>query len=435
MRLLLPLLFACTDPVGLTEMPTRAPDDTGVPVDTDTPLDTDVETIDPADEPEPPVVTEEAGGDQDTSDLAGWLFGLDVIHQVEITLPTESEAALAAAPYEWAVANVSIDGEALEQIGVRLRGKIGSFRTLDGKPKFKLSFGEYVDGQRFYGLEELSLNNAVVDCSYMKEVIGYHVYGMAGVPTLRTSYAQVSVNGAAYGLYVVVETPSDKWLDRNFENPDGNLYDGKYVYYGGGSYTLLDFGDGVDNLFQLEEGTDVGNADIAAISTMLTSQAGLPSFYGSMGALLDWNAYHRLTAVDQLLGHNDGYSMNTNNYRVYFDPTDGKADLLPWDLDYTFLLDYQWGLSWGNARGNITNACFADATCFARHRTAMATVLDTWDAEDWEPFFDQAAALTYEATQADPRKECAAASVQPDRDNMRIWLTNKSGALRAAYGL
>ncbi|MES2643338.1 MAG: CotH kinase family protein [Myxococcota bacterium] len=435
------LLAACTEPVGLTVLPDRADTDTPADAepDTDPTRDTAVEIIDPADEPEPPVVTEEAGGDQDASDLAGWLFGLDSIHEVEITISADSEAALAEAPYDWAPADVSIDGEALAQIGVRLRGKIGSFRTLAGKPKFKLSFGEYVDGQRFYGLEELSLNNAVVDCSYMKEVMGYHAYGLAGVPTLRASYAQVSVNGAPYGLYVLVETPSDKWLDRTFENPDGNLYDGKYVYttYDGGgySYTLLDFADGLDDQFQLEEGTDVGNADIAAVSATLSANRGQPSFYGSMGTVWDWDNYHRLTAVDQFIGHNDGYSMNTNNYRVYFDPTDGKGNLLPWDLDYSFLYDYEWGLSWSNASGNITNACFRDETCFGRHRTAMSNFLDTWDAEAWEDLFDQVEALTYEATQADPRRECAASSVQPTRDYMRGWLRGKSGALRGWYEL
>ncbi|MDP2307917.1 MAG: CotH kinase family protein [Pseudomonadota bacterium] len=440
MRLLLPLLVACSGS-GLTRArqdpaDSAVPEDTAAPADTAAPPDTDVEIIEPAEDPPEPVVTEEAGGEQDTSDLAGWLFGLHMIHQVEITLPDTSEAALAATPYVWAPADISIDGEELAQVGVRLRGKIGSFRTLAGKPKFKISFGEYVEDQRFYGLEELSLNNSVVDCSAMKEVMGYYVYGLAGVPTLRASYAQVSVNGAPYGLYVLVETPSDKWLDRNFEDPSGNLYDGKYVWYGGYSYTLLDFAAGVDDSFQLEEGTDVGNADIAAVSAALTESAGRPFFYGAMGSVLDWDAYHRMTAVDQFIGHNDGYSMNTNNFRVYFDPTDGKAELLPWDLDYTFLYDYEWGLSWSNANGNITNACFADEGCFARHRTTMSTFLDTWDADDaWKARFDQIEALTYAATQADPRSECAASSVQPYRDYVRAWLGSNSTALRGWYTL
>ena len=382
-----------------------------------------------------PTVTEEAAGEFPEDTLSDWIFTLDTIHEVALEISPESEAALAAAPYSWALASVTIDGEALPNIGVRLRGKIGSFRTLAGKPKFKLGFNEFVPGQRFYGLEELSLNNAVVDCSYMKEVVGYRLYAAAGVPTLRTSYAQVTVNGAPYGLYVLLETPNDRWLARTFPDSYGNLYDGKYVWYGGYNYTLLDFGIGVDALYQLEEGTDVGNADIAAVSAALLGTQGTPAFNDTMGAVFDWDAFHRLTAVDQFFGHNDGYSMNTNNYRVYFDPRDGKAEILVWDLDYTFLYDYQWGMSWYTPFGNVTYACWQDPTCSAAHRVAVSEFLAAYEAEDWTTLLDEVEALTFSATQLDPRRECLASDVQPTRDYIRAYLAGAPASLRAWWGL
>lgn len=428
MHLLL-LLAACASPeVELVDVP-PAPD-----VVEEEPHE-EIPDADPVEEHEPTVTREEAPAFDD-SDLAGWLFTLDAVHTVELTIPEASQTALGNAPYQWAEADVTIDGEPMESVGVRLRGKIGSYRTLGGKPKFKISFGEFRDGQRFYGLKELSLNNAVVDCSYVKEVVGYRVYEAAGVPMLRTSYARVSVNGADYGLYVLLETPNDRWLAHNYADPTGNLYDGKYVWYGGYSYTLLDFANGVDGLYQLEEGTDVRNADIAAISSTLTSTYGTSEFYARMGEVLDWDNFHRYTAVDQLLGHVDGYSMNTNNYRVYFDPTDGKADLLPWDLDYSFLHDWQWGLSWGSPAGNLTYACWVDANvCKVEHRARVAEVLAAFEAVDWDAFLDEVEALTYTHTQTDPRRECSAADVQPTRDYVRAWLRARPGELRAYWGL
>ncbi len=394
---------------------TAAPDDVVVPPDTDAPPDTARPDTDP-------IVTEESVPSQDTSELAGWLFELDRIHEVELTIPRDSVVALGASPYDWAEADVVIDGEQMSDIGVRLRGKIGSFRSLAGKPKFKLSFGEFVDDQRFYGLKELSLNNAVVDCSYMKEVVGHRLYALAGMPYLRTAYAHVTVNGADYGLYVLLETPGDVWLERHFEEPDGNLYDGKYIWYGGYSYTLLDFGDGVDALYQLEEGEDVGNADIAGVSSRLLATAGTASFYADMGEVLNWDRFHRNVAVDMFVGHVDGYSMNTNNYRVYVDPSDGRANLLAWDLDYAFYYAENWGFSWNNANGNLTNACMRDATCRARQRTAMRTFLSAWEADDFTPLLDSVEALTYDAATSDPRRECAATDIQTSRDAVRAWL-------------
>jgi hypothetical protein len=394
------------------------------------------EVLDDAEPPPDPVVKEEEAPAFDDSDLAGWLFSMDRIHTIAITLPPESEAALAASPYEWARASVEIDGEAVPDVGVRLRGKIGSYRTLAGKPKFKLSFDAFVDDQLFYGLEHLSLNNSVVDCSYMKEVVGWRLYALAGVPHLRTSYGRVTVNGADYGLYVLVETPDEQWLARHYDDSSGNLYDGKYVWYGGGSYTLLDFGDGVDSLFSLEEGEDVGNADIAAVSSALLTNIGTDAFYPAVGEVLDWERFHRMTAVDQLVGHNDGYSMNTNNYRIYFDPANGKADFLPWDLDYAFLYDYQWGFSWASPKGNVTAMCWADQMgCAPAHQAVVADVVARIEAVDWEAELDAIEALTYADAVTDPRRECAASDIQPTRDYVRTYLQAAPGNVRMFWHL
>lgn len=429
---MLVLLLACASSVSVddTSSGKERPEkpDTGF-------VDTGVENLEDTDPWDTAsVVTEESAPPFD-EDVSAWMFTLDRIHEVEITLSAEAEAALGASPYEWAPGTFSFDGEELGQVGVRLRGKIGSFRTLSGKPKFKISFGEYARGQTFYGLKELSLNNSAVDCSYMKEVVGFRIYEAAGVPHLRTSYTRVTVNGADYGLYIVVETPNDVWLERHFADASGNLYDGKYVWYGGYSYTLLDFGDNVDSLFQLEEGTDIANADIAAVSAALLASQGTATFHDTTSAVVDWPAFHKMTAVDQFIGHNDGYSMNTNNYRVYFDPADGKAELLPWDLDYSFLLDYQWGLSWSAPRGNLTHACWLDATCVTNQRQAMADFLTAYEATDWTVLLDQIEALTYADTQSDPRRECSAADVQPNRDYVRTWLDGKPSALRMWWGI
>ena len=245
-------------------------------------------------------VTEWSIGDQE--DEGPHVFKTDRIHRIEVDLPAEAVNDLFLEPYELVVGSVTIDGAQLEEVGVRLRGKIGSFRTLDGKPKLKLDFNAFVDGRRFQGLEALSLNNSVVDCSYLKEAVSYRVFEELEVPASRYAYASVTINGLDYGLYGIVETQDDRYLNARWEQDDGNLYDGKYIWYGGHSYQLLDFGDGVDELYQLEEGDEVGHADIAAISTTLAEVWGQPDFYARMGELLDWEEIHREWAGEQWVG-------------------------------------------------------------------------------------------------------------------------------------
>lgn len=380
-----------------------------------------------------PEVREESVGDQE--DPSDAVFSNDRLHTIDIRLTPDAYNSLLMSPYSLSEAAVTIDGYALEPVGVRLRGKIGSFRVLSGKPKFRIDFNAYTEDQRFFGLEGLNLNNGVVDCSFLKEPLGYLYFLLAGVPSLRTSYAKVTLNGMDYGLYMILEEPDDRFLNRTFTRPDGNLYDGKYVWYGDYNYTLLDFNTGVDNLYQLEEGTDVGNADIQAVSLALASFAGTADFYAELGKVINWSEYHRELAVEQWVGHNDGYALNTNNYRPYFNPEDGLMQVLPWDLDYGFLNDSDWGMSWASPRGQLAYWCFQDATCYGMQKQTVSDLLGVLDTNALLAFLSQIDTLTLDATLSDPRRECGVEGVVPSRDALRAWVQGRSDYMRSFWGI
>jgi len=383
--------------------------------------------------PDPVLVVEEIG-DQDP-DLDSWIYDPLVIHDIAITLSDSAVGSLGTDPYTYVQGAVSFDGIAMPTIGVRLRGKIGSFRDLSGKPKFKLDFNQYISNQRFFGLETLSLNNSVVDCTYLKEPIAYGVMRDAGVAASRTSWAQVTVNGGDYGLYVMIETPDDRFLVRNFDDPTGNLYDGKYVYYDDGTYQLLDFATGDDALYQLEEGVDVDHEDITLISDTVWAWYGSDSFQDQLSLVVDFDNVHRMLAAEQWVGHNDGYALNTNNYRVYFDPIDGRMKFIPWDFDYSFLNDTDWGMSWWTPLGTIASGCWGDPNCFASQGLAMAELLDTLDVPAILNLFDTMAELTYDPMVADPRRECSYDYVMYYRDTLRTMIEGRDAALRSWWGL
>ena len=380
-----------------------------------------------------PVVTEETVEDQDLDD--SWIFSEETIHGIEIEISADSRTSLDADPYTFVPAAVTFDGERLEEVGLRLRGQIGSFRTLTGKPKFKIDFNEYVPDQRFWGLEALALNNEVVDCSYIKEPISYRVFRAAGIPAPRTGFAMVTVNDASYGLYVIVEVPDDRFLRRVYEFPDGNLYDGKYVWYGGWSYTLLDFAAGVDHLYELEEGVDVAHTDITGVSHMLNTSAGRPDFYARMDEVIDWEEFHREQLGEQWAGQEDGYGMNQNNYRVYFDPADDRVEFIPWDLDYSFLEDYAWGFSWAAPSGNIASSCMVDATCYAAQRDLVTDVLDAIEADDLPGRVEDMIALIASDVAIDPRRECSIHSVVYYQNLVRSWVATRSDYMRSFWGV
>jgi spore coat protein CotH len=320
-------------------------------------------------------------------------------------------------------------------VGVRLRGAIGSFREIWDKPKFKIEFDWHVDGRDFYGLEELALNNSVADCSYLKEAVAYEVFELAGVDRPRLSFARVTLNGADYGLYQVVESVDENFLADRRVDPNGNLYDGKYIWYGGWSYTLLDFDAAVDDQFKLEEGVDVGHVDIHAVTDAVAAGQYTPQWHALTDPVVDWDQWHAVLAVEELIGHNDGYALNQNNYRVYFDPVDGKAEMLPWDLDNTFLEDVWWGMNWAAPRGKLAAPCWADPTCAGAQADAAAELLNALPTFDYAAFVEDLHVLTYDAAMSDPKLPWCAAYVAVNRQAIVDWLDQRPSDLVAHWDL
>lgn len=381
-----------------------------------------------------PYTSTENIGDQPTVE-SDWIFDQTLIHHVEIEIDDNSWYNLLNAPYEYTGASVHIDGVPAPDVGVRLRGKIGSFRPITGKPKFKIDFNHYQSDRRYFGLKSLSLNNSVVDCSYEKELIGYEVLRQVGLAAPRIAYANVSVNAVDYGLYLILESEDKPFIERQYPDASGNLYDGKYDYDPAtGGYTLIDFVDAVDDLFQLEEGTDVAHADIFAITAAAAANYGGPDYSAGLDPLLDWDVFHRTIAAEQWLGHNDGYALNTNNYRVYFDPSDGKADLISWDFDYTFLEDAWWGLNWAAPRGTLAAGCWYDAACREAQRQAAANVSGAIDVAELFAKLEAWNAISSERVLADPRRECTVENVAVYRQFVRDWLTIRPGYMQNFWG-
>lgn len=382
--------------------------------------------------PDPVVSTEEVAG---LADPSAWLFDESVIHEIAITLPASSVAALDADPWSYAAGDVVVDGIEVDDVGVRLRGLYGSFRYLSGKPKLRVDFSYQHQGREFYGLGALTLNNAIVDCSYMKEATAYRVFRDLGVPAPRTAWAHVTVNEADYGLYVLIETEDDRFLDRSWPDGSGNLYDGKYRLWEDWSYTLLDFDRSVADLYELEEGADVGHTDIYGVVDAIDAGWGRPGWEPRTAEAVDWDAVHRMLLGEQWVGHVDGYAMNTNNYRVYFDPADGKAELVPYDLDYAFIRDWEWGMSWSSPRGRLAAGCWADPACADRHREIAADALQDVDTDALLAWYDASFERIRGAAYADPRKECAPYQIAEYRDGVRAWVTTASDETASFWGV
>ena len=368
--------------------------------------------------------TDVVGGTDD--DPPSEVFQLDHVVQVDLQLSDDSWAALQAAPRAFVPADLTIDGAAFPQVGVRAKGRLGSARPLPGKSGFKLDLLEFGEDARLEGLEKLNLNNMVQDCAKFKELAAYGVHALLGTPAPRVAYANVTVNGAAYGLYTLVEAYDDEFLKDHFDDPTGNLYDGDYFWYPDGSYTLVDFVPGSQDLFELDEGTDVGRSDVHAV-TEARQRSG--DFVDTVGSLIDIEQHARFWAATAWTGQYDSYAYYSNNYRVYFDPDDGgRGVFMPWDPDWAFYAD----TPLDSPYGTLTAGCASDDRCRAWFRDALDTLAAAVPESDLLLRVDQAIALIGPELDADPHLEHSRSDIARCQAEVQTWLVTRSDALDAA---
>ncbi len=382
--------------------------------------------------------TTDTGSTLDSGEQVGsppeMIYNQDVVHTLQIQLGAAEIQSLTRDPWTYVEGDVVFDGKAVDSVGVRLKGAWGSFQDLDEKANFKVDFNRYVEDQTLWGIEQLTVNNSAVDCSYLRENLAYETFARVGIHETRTAYVWVQVNGEDYGLYVLIETPDDTWLDRTFEEPGGNLYDGKYIFTEDWDFvSMVDFAPALQDYFELEEGTDVGREDVHRVTLALAQAQSDPDGFTALGELVDWDQVLRVWAAELWVGQLDGYWLNQNNYRVYFNPASGLVEMLPWDTDYAFCHDSDWGMDWHRPAGELADFCLADPTCRSALRQSSMEVLDILEDADLPGHLEGVVELIQAWALEDPRACPNPSAVLREQDRMRQWLEVRSDEVRGIW--
>ncbi len=223
-------------------------------------------------------------------------------------------------PFTYFPGTVTVDGQRLDNVGIKKKGFLGSLSTT--KPALKLKLDRNVDHQRVYGMDTLTLNNARQDPAYVRQCLSYAAFTRAGLAAPRCNFAHVVVNDVNLGLYVNVESVDKDFLRRHFADVTGNLYEG----------TLSDFDPTFLNTFDLKTNEALNDrSDLAAVSAALTAPDA--ELAARLDPLIDMPEYYDYWAMESIVRQWDGYANNTNNFFVYHDPGTGRFSFLPWGID------------------------------------------------------------------------------------------------------
>ncbi|QYN21393.1 CotH kinase family protein [Amycolatopsis sp. DSM 110486] len=228
-------------------------------------------------------------------------------------------------------------------VGIKKKSFCGSFSN--DKPCLHIDIGKFRDANKplitaLIGSRYLTLNNSVQDSAFVRQPLDYKLFELAGLPHSRCNFARVRVNGTLVGqgtgalgpgVFVNAEPIMPRYIERNFGNMKGNLYELEHKD---------DFTDARFDFIGVEDLSEFDNkADLRLAIDHLAA-------HGLSGAaeVFDLDQFVKLYAMEFFLKHWDGYTGNTNNTYAYNDveavaaPGLGnvKFKLIPWGVDQTF---------------------------------------------------------------------------------------------------
>ena len=150
------------------------------------------------------------------------VFGTGGVLSVEISVKeSDWETMLAnATAEEYIVCDVTVDGYTVSTAGIRCKGNssLSSVFSSDSERySFKVEFDHYDSSRSLYGLDKLALNDCYADATYMKEYLSYEMFRSLGIATPLCAFANITVNGEPWGLYLAVECIEESFALRNYE--------------------------------------------------------------------------------------------------------------------------------------------------------------------------------------------------------------------------
>jgi CotH kinase protein/Secretion system C-terminal sorting domain len=289
------------------------------------------------------------------------LFDDRQVSEIRVQMPEDSVnwmlAKLVNTRYmraDFMVFNDGVRRDTIWNIGIRLRGNT----SLNARKKsFKISFNEFVSGRSYQGVKKLNLRGSHNDPTMIREKLFYEIWEKAGMPPRRAAFVKLFINDTYRGVYTNIEEIDKSWLDRVYDDNDGNLYKCTwpanlgFLGFDQKPYKDLKNNPSTRAYDLVTNETEDDYSRLVSLITNLNSATDA-AYPARLSVWLNIESALKSYALDVLTGNWDDYFFNKNNYYVYDDPAQGRFQFFTFDTDNTF------GITWENidwAKRNCLN--------------------------------------------------------------------------------
>ncbi|HPB16537.1 MAG TPA: CotH kinase family protein [Clostridia bacterium] len=158
------------------------------------------------------------------------LFDTDEIISIDILMDDSewNDMIENAINEEYYKCDIKVNDTIIYSVGIRPKGNT-SLSAIASDPEnnrysFKVEFDHYIERQTCFGLDKLILNNNYADATNMKEAVIYDMFQYLGADASLYNYAEISINGDYWGVYLALEAVEASFILRNYGELSGDLY-------------------------------------------------------------------------------------------------------------------------------------------------------------------------------------------------------------------
>jgi len=222
----------------------------------------------------------------------------------------------------------------------------------------KLSWGFKFD-KKFLGRKSVKMRAMASDPTLIREKLCIELYKSVGVPVQEGTYARLIINNDVYGLYLIIDSLSSKWIKSYVHGDDKATLGATYKLYSThpqGPYADFKYQGDDYQVYQSSGTYRIDEFDEQGMTTDLAQWSPLVNFIqlfnqwvqnydndmsdkavDELKKFFNIESYLRMIAIDTLTLAIDNFYLYNSNAALYYNPQRNNYIIIPYDFDQSLV--------------------------------------------------------------------------------------------------